>query len=652
MPISIILLLVLISCIVFVFVVLYLTTRCKRIMLGICIGFVVVGFALYTSGYLSSGERFPDILSAMLRGIFSAVRMLALNDDYEVLVGVQGIRWLAENKCMQIIFWLCHVAALIIVQTVLISFFGRKLIDWFRLCFGPQKEIYIIKGSGKNAFLLAENIATHDGKEKHPDKKRLIVFLLDEDDDEKKISEKASRFSGIVQVLDKNHDFLSCLNKARLGKRNWLGKEKKYAVILMTKDPSTPDDAQLIAEFAKENLVKPDYLDIFVFSSSEWDREKIEEITQVKDGNQRKYPYTFHIVSEVDLLCRQMIEKHPPFECLGLNFSDGKASRDFTVMILGFGTMGQSALLRLVMNGQFVGSRMRAVIVDRKIKHLQEHFQHRYPSLELCCEIEYMPFDVRDADFYKLLNENRHLDYIVVSLNDDILNKQTALDIRLHYERKNSGIPLVAVSEKSGSSRQAKQNQKLFVFGCQEDIYKESVIIREKTDRMAKAVNDAYKEMYGGQPWHELDWFLQESNRAAADFIPAMLKLAKRNEKDAIEKNTLTDDSSLAEILAQTEHLRWNAFHAAMGYKSIDIEEMNRRFKEYSGNGNRLDYARRDSKARLQACLVPWDELDKVSGAYKELERLAGKEPKRDFKENDRDIIRNIPKFLEKATGA
>ena len=517
--------------------------------------------------------------------------------------------------------------------------------------FGPHNEVYVIKGNDKNALLLAENIATHDMEEKRPDKKRLIVFLLDEDDDEEKIHKKAVHFEGIVQVLDRKHDLSYCLNKARLGKRSWLGKEKKYAVILMPRNESAPDDACHTAEFAKRRGVTPDKLDIYVFTSSEWDREKIEEITQAKDGEQRKYPYTFHIVSEVDLLIRQMIEKHPPFECPGLNFSSGKAGRNFTVMILGFGTVGQSALLRLVMNGQFVGSRMRAVIVDKDIEHLREHFLYRHPSLQLCCETEYMSFDVRDEDFYKMLNEKCHLDYIVVSLNDDVLSKQMALDIRLHYERKNSDIPFIAVSEKCGSLRQTKQDDKLFVFGCQEDIYNESVIIREKTDRMAKAVNDAYKKMYGGQLWHELDWFLQESNRAAADFIPAMLKLAKLNEKEAIDKNTLTDDISLAEILAQTEHLRWNAFHTVMGYRPIDIKEMKRRFNEYNGNGNRLDYARRDSKARLQVCLVPWDELDEISGAYRELERLTSIEPKRNFKENDHEIIRNIPMFLRTAKG-
>ncbi|GBU29673.1 hypothetical protein R84B8_03246 [Treponema sp. R8-4-B8] len=656
----------------FIFIVFYLTIRFKRVMLCVCLLFVVIAFSLYTAGYLSSGSGFADALFAALRGLFSTARMFSINDDYEVLNNVQGTQWLTENVWIKILLWCCYISALIIVQTALIALFGRKLIDNFRLNFGSHKELYIIKGSDKNALLLAENIVTHDMEKKHPDKKRLIIFLLEEDDDEKKIYEKASRFGGIVRVLDRDHDFSYFLKKAKLKRRNWLNnfiKEKKYNIVLMSKDASILDDVQLIAEYAKENTLNPEKLDVFVFTLSEWDREKIEEITQAKDGNQRKYPCTFHIVNEIDLLTRQMIEKHPPFECPGLNLSGGKAARNFTVMILGFGPVGQSALLRLVMNGQFMGSRMRAIIIDKDIDNLRDCFLHRYPGLKLCCDMEFENINVQCKEFFTLLDfilqdKRNNVDYIVAALHGDEINKQTALDIKHHYERKGiKALPFIAVTEMNGnlcetkqvitvsqkdkSLHETKQDEKIFVFGSRYEVYKESVVIREQADIMAEAVND----VYGGQPWHELEWFLQESNRAAADFIPAMLKLAGCNEKDAIEKKTLTNDNSLAEILAQTEHLRWNAFHAAMGYRPIDIEEMNRRFNEYNGNGNSLDFARRDSKARLQVCLVHWDELDKISEAYRKLanhtENL--KEQKRDFKMNDRHIIENIPKFLEAA---
>jgi hypothetical protein len=664
---SIILLLVLILFVISLFAVLFLITRYKYIILGICIFFVAVSFTIYTAGYLSSGTGFADALLAALHGIISTARMFSIDEDYHILAEVPGTQWITENIWVQILFWFCYVSVLIIVETVFITIFGRKLIDYLRLQFGLHKEVYLIKGSDKNALLLAENIVTHDSKQKKPDNKRLFVLLAEENDVGKEIIEKTARFGGIVQALDRKRDLPYCLKKAKLKRRNRLYnifvklniiKEKKYNIVLMPNDESALDDVRTIAEYAKENSVNPEKLDIFVFTSSEWEREKIEEITQAKEGVKCKYPCTFHIVNEVELLTRQMIEKHPPYECPALNFSGGVTSHNFTVMILGFGSVGQSALLRLVMNGQFMGSHMRAIIVDRNIDDLRDCFLHRYPGLKLCCDMEFKNINVQREEFFTLLDKRQNVDYIVAALHGDEINKQTTLDIRRHYERRGiKALPFIAVAELNGSlykTRQTekdekKQDEKIFVFGSREEVYKESVIIREKTDRMAKAVNDVYKEMYGGQPWHELDWFLQESNRAVADFIPAMLKLAGRNEKEAIEKMALTDDGSFAEILAKTEHLRWNAFHAAMGYSPITIEKMKQRYNEYCGNGNRLDFARRDSKARLHVCLVHWDELDKISEAYRELEKRAGKEPKRGFKENDRDIIRNIPEFLKKA---
>ena len=691
-------------------------------MLILCSIFVVGAFGLYTAAYLSSGiTGYADTFFAALRGLFSTARMFSINDDYDVLNNVQGTQWLTENVMLKIILWCCYISALIIVQIALITLFGRKLIDSFRLTFGHHKEVYIIKGCDKNALLLAENIVTHDivhdTKKSRPDSKRLIVFLLEEDDDEKKIYEKAARFGGIVRVIDRKHDLAYNLKKAKLKKRNWPKKfldidfdevikakegnknwynnilinilkkidyiinGKKYNIVLMPKEVSSLDDVQLIAKYAKENNLSQRKLYVFVFTLSEWDREKIEEITQAREKiedikqkdviqkgkTKRTYPCTFHIINEIDLLTRQMIEKHPPFNCPGLNFSGGKAERDFTVMILGFGPVGQSALLRLVMNGQFVGSRMRAIIIDKDIDKLMYCFENRYPSLKLCCDIV-VPgnIDVQQKIFFELLDKEENLDYIVAALHSDGMNKQIALDIKHHYERKGiKALPFIAVAELNGSLyekkqviavsnknenlHETKQEEKIFVFGSRDEVYKESVIIRPKTDSMAREVNRVYRGLYGGKLWHELEWFKQESNRASADFIPAMLKLAGIERDKVLKEGLLVkDDDPLAEILAQTEHLRWNAFHAAMGYRPISIEEMRRRFDEYQGDGNRLEYARRDSKARLQVCLVHWDELDKVSEAYRELE---GKESKKDFKDNDRDIIRNIPKFLKAAKG-
>jgi hypothetical protein len=373
----------------------------------------------------------------------------------------------------------------------------------------------------------------------------------------------------------------------------------------------------------------------------------------MKNENKREYAYTIHILNEVNLITRQMVKKCPPFTCHSLNFNEtGISTRDFTVMLLGFGTIGQHALLRLVMNGQFVGSHMRAIIVDKNMHNLRNRFLHYYPHLKLCCDMDFKDFDVQNIDFFDMLHNIDYIDYIVVALSDDEMNKQVALDILLHYKRRDiANLPFIAILEENGNIQIEKQGGKIFCFGNSEDLYKESIIINEKTDFMAKAINDIYSGRK--QEWHDLDWFSQESNRASADFIPAMLKLANCNEKDAAEKDNLTEDGTNAEILAQTEHLRWMAFHAAMGYSPINIEHMRQRFNRVSicNESNPLTYCRKDATARLHVCLAPWDELDKISMVYSELARRSGnsEEEKRDFKENDRDVIKNIPKFLRAA---
>jgi len=652
MPIIIRLLLVLIFIIAFIEVT-YLTGRHKRIILPICIFFVLIGLGIYIAAYLSTENGFSgNPFIAVVRGIFSTMAMLSFRNEYGTVAGIQGTAWLTKNIYMQFLFWLCHISALVLLQTALIYLFGRAIIDSLRLRAGLHREVYVIKSCDEYALALGANIAFHDNQRQGPDNKRLIVFLINKEDDEKKTHQKTDYFGGVVKKLDSKNNLPFYLKEAGLGKR----RRRKYKIVLTQDDISTPQDVRLIVNYAKEKKVSPedDNLDIYVLASSEWNKEEIESIAHEKEDGKRKYPYTLHITNEKNLLIRQMIEKYPPFECPALNFKNGIASHDFTVLILGFGSIGQTALLYLVRNGQFIGSNMRAVIVDKNMEKLRDSFLHRYSALPLCCNMEFKNFDIQSEKFYTLLDEINNADYVVIALNNVETNKQTALDLSLHYRRNNNPLPFIAVMDEKSPPNKAKHDKKIFTFGCREEIYNEEFFISEKLDRMAKAVNNVYKEMYGGAGWHELDWFAQESSRASADFIPAMLKLANTNENEAIANNTLTTDNALAETLAKTEHLRWNSFHAAMGYRVISIEEMRQRFKNYTGEKNtraHLDYCRRDVPLKKHSCLVTWDELDKVSEVYCELAKLAGnsKEQKRDFKENDRDNIRNIPTFIKEA---
>ena len=128
------------------------------------------------------------------------------------------------------------------------------------------------------------------------------------------------------------------------------------------------------------------------------------------------------------------------------------------------------------------------------------------------------------------------------------------------------------------------------------------------------------------------------SCRASADFLSAYLGTVLKEGADDIDDETL-------EVLAQTEHRRWNAFHFSMGYQRMGEEEWQKRAEEYkkqteSGEGPKIRISK-NAKARRHASLVSWDELDKLS--EKENAVTGGNV---DYKQMDRENIRTIAKLL------
>jgi hypothetical protein len=630
-------------------VTLYIMTRGKRLTRYITTGLfcfaIVGGFLFYTRSHLPDSAGIADTMATTLRAIFNTNRMFFLNADYSVLDDV-GIR-------MQIVFWLCHLSALLIFNVALLSLLGRKITEQIRLWLGWYREIYIIRGSENYAILLGENIATDDHPQKSPNHSKLILFLVDESVDVKKMAEQIVHFSGIVRVLDRKHNLPFYLHLTGMGRKNIT--RKSYSFIRMPSETSAIDDISSICEYAKQNNIPQGKINIYTFVSSEWDKAEIEAFTHTQ---RVKPPATFHIISEADLLIRQMIENHPPYKCPALDFNEiGIAKRSLNVLVIGFGSIGQHALLHLIKNGQFVikpQTKMSAIVIDKDIEFIRERFELSHPAIDISCDVSYYDYDIRCSSFFRLLSDHQKLcsiDYIVVALDSNIENKQVAVDIRLFYQQLGINLPFMAVYERHEGMHFKQFDENVFTFGCRDEIYRESIIIREELNHKAKNINKTYSEVYGGREWHKLDWFTQESNRASADFIPAMLFIAKTTPETAISNGSLTTNSEHFEILSKTEHLRWNAFHVVMGYRPFSLEEMSRRFVEFSGEQNsekHLEYARRDIPKKLHVCITTWEELDEVSAIYRELEVKTGREGKRCFKENDRDNIRLFPKFLKK----
>ena len=135
------------------------------------------------------------------------------------------------------------------------------------------------------------------------------------------------------------------------------------------------------------------------------------------------------------------------------------------------------------------------------------------------------------------------------------------------------------------------------------------------------------------------------SSRSAADFLHTILRAAGTTEASAREN--WAPRGELLENLAKMEHLRWNAFHYAMGFCPMTEEEYEARVAEFlrkrSADPNTTYRIARDMERRIHACMIPWESLD----GYSDKENAVTGQ-NRDYAENDRQNICAMKDVLQK----
>ena len=136
------------------------------------------------------------------------------------------------------------------------------------------------------------------------------------------------------------------------------------------------------------------------------------------------------------------------------------------------------------------------------------------------------------------------------------------------------------------------------------------------------------------------------SSRASADFFPAFLRAAGVSREAVLQDGwTLTDEQKKA--FGETEHLRWCAFHYAMGYTAMSRDQFEKNAAKWAqcqkeGVPCPVKISK-DARARRHACLVPWDELDALSERENE---LTGRTT--DYRQMDINNVLAVPKLLQK----
>ena len=129
----------------------------------------------------------------------------------------------------------------------------------------------------------------------------------------------------------------------------------------------------------------------------------------------------------------------------------------------------------------------------------------------------------------------------------------------------------------------------------------------------------------------------------SADFMPAFIRASGLTAGEVLAGNW-PPAADVLEVLGETEHLRWNAFHFVMGYSPMSSEEFDERADIYRKSvkkgltGIRLS---KDAVNRTHACLIPWEELDALSEKENAVTGRAV-----DYKQYDINNVLIIPEIL------
>ena len=172
------------------------------------------------------------------------------------------------------------------------------------------------------------------------------------------------------------------------------------------------------------------------------------------------------------------------------------------------------------------------------------------------------------------------------------------------------------------------------------------VPVRRNTDRLAILLNSTYdnSERSDWEKWVACDSFSKMSSRASAEFLPAFIRISGSS-KEAILNGEWNPTPEMQQVLGETEHLRWCAFHYAMGYTAMSTEQFETNAETWArlqkeGSSRKIKIAK-DTQARRHACLIPWSDLDDLSDRENRLTNRGV-----DYKQLDINNVMALPYLL------
>ncbi len=527
-------------------------------------------------------------------------------------------------------YQLLHLSSFFFLAMVGFAIFGRRLMNRSGYSFTFKKHRNIFWGYSEAGMLLAKDILKNDNVWQQ------CVFMLsesirDDKDKDKLIFDKIDKMGAIVLY----QDFDSTKKKLAKGRRHFfLTEDQDFNVRMALK----------VSESSTENNSS-----IHLYIRTE--QERIDNFFSQQNNVE------LHFFNQSDLTARYFVEQHPMLTSPGITIEEEKllVNGNFSLLLLGFGWQGRELLNKCICDAQFKGSSFKATIIDKGFEPEQGDYPLLYNEYIKKYNLIFNPKEVSEVGssvFYKWLNGNiTNYNRIIISLGDDHTNIETAVKLARILQNKGKGISNneelqslifahVQQKDKYGYYKDKKMKSPITIFGDLSEIYTHDVVVNESMDRMAKMVNYVYSKWDVEKferlddKWDEIEaiWecesiFNKNSSRAVSMNV--------RNIYEIIgEEWSILENKDKLEILAENEHLRWNAFHLVNGIRKWYVEDINtENAKLKDKNDNLLKHG----------CLVDFDELPLISEKVNTIRKRNGNMKEENYQETDRRITRHFP---------
>lgn len=513
-------------------------------------GVFVAAFFMFMPTYLSTAELSTiGYLRAVLLSIFNSMQVFTAGCEFgNVLENMsQCPEWL--SIIYQVWISVIYVAAPMFTIGIVLSLFKNMSanLKYLRAYF---KDIYVFSELNDKSIVLASDI-----KLKH--KKAAIVFTDVFEDNEEKIYELIEQAKNLGAICFKKDILVVNF------KKHSESKSISFFTIGSNETENLNQSLKLI-----ENYRNRDNTHIYIFST------KIESellLTAIDKGRVK-----VRRINEVQSLVNRIL-----YERGNIIFDsareDTNGDKRISAVVVGMGNHGTEMVKALTWYGQMDGYRLEINAFDKDelaeekfVALAPELMSSDYNGVDVEGEAQYQitihpDVDVQTITFADKISKITNASYVFVALGNDDMNINTAVNLRMYFERIKIHPVIQAVVYNSQQRRALEgianyrgQAYDIEFVGDIESSYTEDVIIDSELE------DDALKRhlKWGKEEEFWTYEYNYRSSMASAIHMKARVKCGIPG-ADKKEEELSDDERNIIEVL---EHRRWNAYMRSEGY--------------------------------------------------------------------------------------